>query len=263
MCLAGVSFPLAVIVILLIAVILLVISRIMAEAGLLFLMSPFIPSDLMAFWGTHYWSQPSVSVAMLAQVVYIHDTREQIMPAITNALALAGPSGLKPRVFPKAIALAILVGFIVSFFSFVGVNYHYGAVTLDQYGMSGAPHWSLDRAVAYVRQPLSANAGDLQALSAGAILTAILAVMKSRYVWWPFSPIGLALGSTYAMNNIWFSVFLGWACKALAFRIGGLRGYRTALPYFLGLIIGEGIFAGISVLWGMLTGNITPQFLPN
>lgn len=263
MWLAGIPLELAALLMLLICVILLVLARIMAEAGLLFLMTPFIPSDLMAFWGTRYWTTPSASVALLAQVVLIHDPREHVMPAITNAFALTGSSGLKPRAFTNAIALAILIGFVVSFYSFVGLNYHYGAVTLDVYGTSGAPHWSLDRALAYGRQPLLPNAGDLQALSAGAILAALFAFLKSRYLWWPFGPIGLAMGGTYAMNNIWFSVFLGWVCKALTFRFGGLRAYRTALPYFLGLIIGEGIFAGMSVLWGMLTGNPTPQFLPN
>ncbi|HLK59037.1 MAG TPA: DUF6785 family protein [Chthonomonadaceae bacterium] len=263
MALAGIPLPMAALLLLLMGVILLVLARIMAEAGLLFLMTPFIPTDLMAFWGTQYYNPTSASVALLTQVVLIHDPREHVMPAITNAYALSGSSGLRPRAFTAGIALAILVGFVVSFYAFVGLNYRYGAITLDSYGTSGAPHWSLDRAVAYVRMPLSANAGDLQALSAGALLAALFVYLKSRYLWWPFGPIGLAMGSTYAMNRIWGSVFIGWLCKALTVRLGGLRAYHKALPYFLGLVLGEGLFAGISVLWGMLTGAPTPQFLPN
>lgn len=261
--LAGVPVWLAALVVALMGVILLVLARIMAESGLLFLMTPFIPTDLMAFWGTHYYTASSASVTLLTQVVLIHDPREHVLPAITNAYALAGPSGLKPRAFTVGIALAILIGFVVSFYAFVGLNYRYGAMTLDNYGTNLAPHWSLDRARDYVRMPLSANGGDLQALSAGMLLAALLASLKSRYLWWPFGPIGLAMGSTYAMNRIWFSVFLGWVCKAVVLRVGGLRAYRVALPYFLGLLLGEGLFGGFSVLWGMLTGAPTPPFLPN
>ena len=201
---------------------------------------------------------------MLTQVVLIHDPREHVLPAITNAFALTGPSRMRPRAFTLGIALAILIGFVVSFYAFVGLNYHYGAITLDPYGTSGAPHWSLERARDYVRMPLTTNTGDLEALSVGAVLTALFAYLKSRYLWWPFGPIGLAMGSTYAMNRISGSpVFLGWACKAVTLRAGGLRAYRMALPYYLGLLLGEGLFGGISVLWGVLSGAPTPPFLPN
>src|SRR5262249_13398117 len=69
-------------------VILLVLARIMAESGLLFLMTPFIPTDLMAFWGSGYYPTTSASVALLTEVVLIHDPREHVLPAITNAYAL-------------------------------------------------------------------------------------------------------------------------------------------------------------------------------
>jgi hypothetical protein len=261
--LAGISLPIASLILALMCVILLVLARIMAEAGLLFLMTPFIPTDLMAFWGTRYFTATSAAPAMLTQVILIHDPREHVLPAITNAYALTGPSRMRPRAFTLGIVLAILIGFGVSFFSFVGLNYHYGASTLDVYGANMAPHWSLQRAVDYVRMPLSANPGDLQALSVGAVLAALFAILKSRYLWWPVGPIGLAMGSTYAMNRIWFSVLLGWACKAATLRLGGLRAYRMALPYYLGLLLGEGLFGGISILWAVLAGAPTPQFLPN
>jgi hypothetical protein len=261
--LAGIPTLLAALLVALMGVILLVLARIMAEAGLLFLQTPFIPSDLMAFWGSGYYTPTSASVSLLTQVVLIHDPREHVLPAITNAYALTGQSGLRPRVFPIGIALAILIGFVVSFYSFVGLQYHYGALTLDSYGTDSAPHWSLDRALDYVRMPLSTNHGDLQALFAGIALATSFAYLKSRYLGWPFGPIGLAMGSTYAMNRIWFSVFLGWVCKAIVLRSGGLRLYRLALPYFLGLLLGEGLFGGISVLWGMWTGAPTPPFLPD
>lgn len=262
MCAAGVTLPIAALIVGLMCVIMLVLSRIMAEAGLMFLQTPFIPTDLMAFWGTRYFSMPSAPVSLLTEVVLIHDPREHIAPSITNGFYLAGQSTMRPKVFTWGIAAALVIGFIVSFYSFVGVSYHYGAITLDPYGTNSAPHWSLDRAMDYVRSPLSANRSDLQALAAGLALAAAFTTLKSRYLWWPIGPIGLAMSSTYAMDRIWFSVFIGWACRASALRLAGLRGYRLGLPYFLGLIVGEGLFGGFAIMLATILHAPTPQFLP-
>jgi hypothetical protein len=259
---AGMPMHIAVPVLGLICTILLVLARIMAESGLLFLMTPFIPTDMMAFWGTNYYTPTSAGATLLTEVVLIHDPREHVMPAVANAFAIASAPAMRPRVFTAGIVFAISVGFFVSFVSFTWVNYRFGAITLDAYGTDMAPHWSLDRAHQYVHTPLPVNPGDLQALCLGAGLAALFVHLKARFLWWPFGPIGLAMASTYAMNRIWFSVFLGWAFKAGMLHFGGLRWFRTALPYFLGLLLGEGLYGGAAALWGLIAGVSAPPFLP-
>lgn len=259
---AGISWGIALLTLVLFCLILLVLTRIMAEAGLLFLMTPFIPTDAMAFGGTHYFTPTSASVTLQMEVVFMHDPREHIMPAIANAYAFVGESRLSPRTFTGGIALSIGVGFFVSFASYVWLQYRYGAITLDSYGINSAPHWSLDRALQYVDSPSPLHAKGIQTIGLGAILAALFIALKSRFLWWPFGPIGLAMGSTYAMNRIWFAVFLGWLCKVIVLRLGGLKMYKRALPFFLGLLLGEGLFGGAAAIWGMLTGVSAPPFLP-
>ncbi len=259
----GMPWLLAGAVLVLFILIMLVLTRIVAESGLLFVQTPFIPTDMMAFWGTGYYTPSSAGATLITEVVFMHDPREHIMPAISNAYALSNESRMHPRSFTTGIAAAILIGFVVSFFSSIWVNYRFGAVTLDQYGPAMAPSWSLDRALQYVEAPLSPNPGDLKAMGLGAAVSAWLLYMRSSFLWWPFGPIGLVMASTYAMNRIWFSVFLGWLAKSLVLRVGGLRSYRTALPFFLGLLFGEGVFGGCAAVWGMITGVTAPQFLPN
>ena len=68
---------------------------------------------------------------------------------------------------------------------------------------------------------------------------AFLAIMRSRFVGWPFHPAGYLVAGCFGLMRLWLPVFLTWAIKALVLRYGGLRGYRTALPFFIGLVLGE------------------------
>jgi uncharacterized protein DUF6784 len=90
----------------------------------------------------------------------------------------------------------------------------------------------------------------------------LMVIFRARLVWWPLSPIGLAMASTYAMDRIYFSVFVGWVIKVVIVRFGGLRLYRRAVPFFLGMLLGEGLFGGLAALWGLCFGVSAPMFLP-
>jgi hypothetical protein len=46
------------------------------------------------------------------------------------------------------------------------------------------------------------------------------------------------------MQWLWFPMLLGWIFKALILRYGGMKGYRGALPFFLGLVLGDYTISG-------------------
>jgi hypothetical protein len=259
---AGMPLGQAALMVLLFVVLILVLTRFVAESGLLFLDSTFMPTQVMAIWGTHYYTPLTAGIAFEHDITLLHYPTEHVMPATTNAFSFVGEARMRPRVFTGGIVLAILVGYLVSFVSSVWLNYHYGAITLDEYGARSAPQWSLDRALDYVNAPLSNHPGDMGMLALGAGLATLFLEMKSRFVWWPLGPIGLAMGSTWAMDHMYFSIFLGWVCKVMLLRIGGLRLFGAGLPFFFGLLLGEGLFGGLCVLWGMVTGVSTPAFFP-
>ncbi|MEI6432549.1 MAG: DUF6784 domain-containing protein, partial [bacterium] len=56
------------------------------------------------------------------------------------------------------------------------------------------------------------------------------------------------------IKMLWLSIFIGWACKSLIARYGGMMGYLGAMPFFLGLILGDVINAVIWIVIGNLTG---------
>ena len=72
-----------------------------------------------------------------------------------------------------------------------------------------------------------------------------LGFLKARFVGFPIHPIGLALGLTYPISQIWFSVFVAWAFKAVILKYGGAKGYRLLRPLFLGMVLGAFSSAGL------------------
>jgi hypothetical protein len=259
---ATVPWHLAAAFVLILAVILLVLTRIMAETGMLFLFPPFDPTQAMAGFRLGGWTPPGAGMLLMTEMVYA-DYREAPMPAIVNGFALSRHGGVSPRAFGAGVALALLVGFFVGFVAFVWVSYRFGSVTLDPWGAFGAPAYRFDRALRFA-DPNAETAPlvSMLAMGTGGALAAGLSLLKTRFLGWPLGPVGLTLAGTYAMDCFWFSVLVGWGCRLLVLRFGGLPSFRVALPFFLGLIVGESLFAGVTILFSLITGVPTPQFLP-
>lgn len=62
---------------------------------------------------------------------------------------------------------------------------------------------------------------------------------RSRFLWFPFHPIGYLMHLTFPIKMFWFSIFFGWLCKVLITRFGSNDSYRKTIPAFLGLVLGD------------------------
>ncbi len=70
-----------------------------------------------------------------------------------------------------------------------------------------------------------------------------------RFFWFPLHAAGYAVSSAYTMNAFWFSIFVSFIIKWLILKHGKLKTYRRAIPFFLGLILGECV---LTTFWGTL-----------
>ena len=55
----------------------------------------------------------------------------------------------------------------------------------------------------------------------------------------PLHPAAYVLNTSFANDFFWCDMFVAWAMKSLLLRYGGMRMYRQAMPFFLGLILGD------------------------
>ena len=76
-------------------------------------------------------------------------------------------------------------------------------------------------------------------------------IMRSRFVWWPLHPVGYVIGvSSGSIDKYWFALVLCTVIKWAMLRHGGVKSYRKAVPFFMGLVLGETI---ISCFWAAIS----------
>ena len=92
----------------------------------------------------------------------------------------------------------------------------------------------------------------VKAYGIGFGITCLLSLIRHRFFWWPFHPIGYVMVTYGGFSEFWSSVFLGWLIKVIIVNFFGLKANRQAVPFFMGLILGDYV---VSSLW-TLVGTI-------
>ena len=60
--------------------------------------------------------------------------------------------------------------------------------------------------------------------------------------------------AVWLLDALWFSIFLAGLIKLVVMKYGGPRLYRLTRPFFLGLIMGQFVIAGIWLMVDYFTG---------
>jgi hypothetical protein len=173
------------------------------------------------------------------------------MPHQLEAFKLAERQNLRYRGMIGAILLSAAVAVLFSFWTVLHLSYDLGQ---DTAATAGTQNY-------FGREPLvtlqgllqrthgGPDLGALAAVGGGCLFTLFLMVMRTRFLGWPFHPVGYALTSAYATHILWLSMLLAWIIKSLIVRYGGLRLYRRGMPFFLGLLLGEFV---VGSAWGLV-----------
>ncbi|MCS7225043.1 MAG: hypothetical protein NZ959_10900 [Armatimonadetes bacterium] len=69
-----------------------------------------------------------------------------------------------------------------------------------------------------------------------------------RTSWWILHPLGYLLGTSFAVDYYWLCLVIGSLVKAMILRYWGARAVVNTEPFFVGLVIGDGL---ISCLWSV------------
>lgn len=90
----------------------------------------------------------------------------------------------------------------------------------------------------------------------------LIIIAYYRFYWWPIHPIGYLTAYSSAMQILWVSFFIGWACNTLCMRYGGIRFFKNFQLFFIGLIIGDFLMGGCWATVGLFS-DIGYKVLPD
>ncbi|KPJ62196.1 hypothetical protein AMK68_05220 [candidate division KD3-62 bacterium DG_56] len=181
--------------------------------------------------------------------------RNHPMPNQLEAFKMAEVTGINGRRLVGAMALATVFSLLVVYWANLDLCYRDGALAKCR----GFKWWAGEEGFGRLLMPWITRGQSVRearrvAMCAGAGMVFLLKFLRTKYTWWMFHPAGYALGVSYAMEYFWFAVLISWLAKWVLIRLGGMKVHRAAIPFFLGLILGDYTAGSLWAIWGPAAG---------
>ncbi|MBR4748908.1 MAG: hypothetical protein IK083_04965 [Abditibacteriota bacterium] len=165
--------------------------------------------------------------------------RSNMMPIQLEGFKMAEHSGMSYKKLGVTMLVFAFLAIVIGFTIVLGDYYKYGAA-------ANMPHNTIDQgSEVYVTLESALKNGNLTdwngigAAITGFISCLVLSFAKIKMPGFPFNPIAYAMMSSVQTSALWSSAFIAWLCKVIILKYGGLKVFTKALPFFLGLIIGD------------------------
>ena len=252
---AGMSFFFALLGIFLFYAMVLGLTRVVNAGGNLWVEANWLPYDVInSSFGSAAVGATSLTVLGMQQMIFMFDQRAITMPFLMDSMKIGHSLGIRGKHLLAASSLAVVTAIAVGLYAGLTTTYQHGALTLDRWYTEDAAQWPYNDVLDTLKDPMQVSAFGIGTMGCGGLFMALLVFMNKNYLWWRLSPLGYLFGSTWTMGHLWFSVFVGWLLNVTFLWAGGLRLYRRARPFFIGLVVGEFATAGLWLLIDALTG---------
>ena len=152
---------------------------------------------------------------------------------LSSVLRLSSETSRGRRRLAAGIGIAMTISLVLSAWFLLYLAYRDGAINLHPQYFSGFAQYPSQFAAQKLANPSGPSlAGWLWTAAGGGVMT-LLMVARHRFIWWPLHPLGFVVSPGWAMDNIWFSVFLAWIIKVVVLKYGGPGVYAKTRPFFL------------------------------
>jgi hypothetical protein len=228
-------------------------ARIVAQGGVAYMFPPTNGPDFVAasIGGSLLGAKGMAGLAVA--YAWGVDTLILLMSACANGLKLVTEVNVagRRRLFGGIVAVILLtLSCVVGLTLHLG--YQHGAINLSHFYFNRVaqyPYWFMEKSVI---TPGDINPFTWLHLGLGAFLMGGLMLANYRFLWWPFHPVGFPVSCVF--GSMWCSVFVAWMIKVAILKYGGVRQFDRLKPFFLGLILGKAVVAGVWVIIDHFTG---------
>jgi hypothetical protein len=192
---------------------------------------------LLMFCGTRRIGPQNLTGFGLLYWICGYAGRENPMPIQLEAFKLAERLNMKPKRLLYAILIAALIGSLSGFWGYLHDAYKVGVESYPEQTWAASVGYRLLES--RLQNPTGWQPLELTFTGIGFLFTVFLLMMRTRFLWWSFHPVGYAISGEWGIGRIFFPLIIASTIKWGTLRFAGLRGYRRSIPFFLGLIIGD------------------------
>ncbi len=286
----GLSWPIAICNTLLMLLTYMIVARISAETGLLFIQPGWQPFGIvMVLFGGYAMGPTAIVISGILCAVLCIDQSQALMPYLTNGLKLAERNKISLPKLARSNLYIYLFGIALCVFWGIVVSYDVGTTTYY-------PEWSFYRLPTMAiraADPVSLKLQATGTLEASEALTGIERIMnirpeplflfaagigfvcvmvtnflRLRTTWWVIHPCLFLTWITAPLNCMACPFLLGWFIKKMCLRFGGNQLVQKVRPLAIGVIaadiIGALIFMVVGAVYYFVTGEPpkTYRFFP-
>lgn len=185
------------------------------------------------------------------------DFRAHALPTYADTMRISETGGIDRKQLMTTIGIASVLAVFASLWCALDVYYKYGAATAksDWWRVfQGREGFNVLRATLDGTAP-KAGAAQIIAMIWGAGMVVAFYAAQLKVAWWPFHPVGFVLAQIRMFDWMWLPMLIAAASKSMMLRTGGMKMYRRAMPFFLGLVLGDYVISGILTLlrWWLST----------
>lgn len=233
------------------------VHRMMAEGGVNFLWAAQSSTNYLIFaleggriLSVREW------LVLLSLPYFVWHFKGPVGPQSFEAFKISHEAKLDKRklfsLFPLCALLAMSIGY---FYVIYITHTKGGGVALCDYRFVHVGQRPFTELVSVTDHPEKISFVRILTMFISFGFTIFLFVMRWNYLWWRFHPIGYVTSTIWATHYMWFSLLLGSFFNFIITKVGGLKLYRKARLFFLGLILGDFIMLGFWLLVDAIVGT--------
>ena len=248
--------------------------------AVLFLVTPVVTTRVRAEGGipihAFHWQAPRYMIlsalgsrrlgrqnlTSLSVCFFNRDYRTQQMPHQLEAFKISEQVNISKRRMLIAIFIATALGVLGAFWAQLHLYYKYGSAS-GYFRLSlGYGQEYFGRLRNWVDYPSGTDWAGMLFVGIGFSMMMLLTLLRIRFFWLPLHPLGYVMANNQEMIDLWGPVLICLIVKWLILKHGGIRSYRRAVPFFLGLVLGEYLMGCIWGILSMVLGTETYLFYP-
>ncbi len=183
------------------------------------------------------------------------------MPHQLEAFKIAEGAKISSRRMFYVLVAAAAFGALVIFWGYLHYYYTKGAASGYFGGWSlGYGRHTYSQLQSWQIYKSGANGSAFIFTGIGFCFVVLMMYLRTTFLWWPLHPLGYLVAQS--LFDTWLPVLISCLFKWFILRHGGLRAYRRAVPFFLGLALGDYVLGNFWSLASIGFDRPMYQFFP-